>query len=210
MSNLNLTWLANNLTEHAIVFDIGCADMNDSIRIKKVLPTAVYYAFECANSWKEQNVATAITHDINYFHTAISDSNDHLTFYPSATLDGQVWPWSGSVCPPGSELLNDRWQWGNGYDVESITLATFCEQHNVVPDFVHIDVQGAEYKVFNNAGTVRPKIIWAEISEFHMYQTGSTYEDFNTLMKTMGYQEKFKDNCDALYIRNDLNLEEYK
>ena len=210
MSNLNLKWLAENLKSNAIVFDIGAADLNDTRRIKAELSSATFYAFECAATWEVQNKQTAVDYDINYFHIAMSDTVGTLTFYPSAVLDGQEWPWSGSVCKPGSNLINDRWKWGTGYTVPSTTLETFCAEHNVRPDFVHIDVQGAEYKVFSAIGTLRPSIVWAEISEFHMYKTDTTYDNFKALMESMGYAERFKDNYDALYVLDSITVTEYK
>lgn len=210
MSNLNLEWLAKNLKPNAIVFDIGAADLNDTQRIKSALNSATFYAFECASSWEQQNKQTAVEHGINYFHMAVSNTNGNLTFYPSAVLDGQEWPWSGSVCEPGPNLLNERWKWGTAYTVPSTTLEAFCTEHGVSPDFIHIDVQGAEYKVFSAIGNIRSSIIWAEISEFHMYKTGTTYHDFRILMESLGYTEKFRDNCDALYILNNFITTAYK
>jgi len=210
MSNLNLAWLAKNLKPNAVVFDIGGADLNDTRRIKAELSSATFYAFECAMSWEAQNKQTAIDHDINYFHMAVSDTVGELTFYPSAVLDGQEWPWSGSVCEPGPNLLNERWKWGEGYTVPSTTLEAFCVEHNVSPDFIHIDVQGAEYKVFSAVGSLRPSIVWAEISEFHMYKTGTTYNDFKALMESLGYVEQFKDSCDALYVLRNVGITKYE
>jgi FkbM family methyltransferase len=209
MSNLNLTWLSKNLKPNAIIFDIGAADLHDTLRIKEWLPSATIYAFECSNTWEKQNKQVAIEHGINYYHMAISDTVGTLTFYPSVVLDGQDWPWSGSICKPGPNLLNERWKWGDGYTVSSTTLETFCTENNVSPDFIHIDVQGAEYKVFSTIGNLRPNIVWAEISEFHMYKTKTTYEEFHAKMKLLGYTEKFKDNCDALYILNEYAVNEY-
>ena len=97
MSNLNLNWLSNNLTNNPIIFDIGCADMHDTIKIKNKISNGIFYAFECSSTWKEQNLKTALKNDINYFHMAMSDIIGTLTFYPSDVLDGQEWPWSGSV-----------------------------------------------------------------------------------------------------------------
>jgi FkbM family methyltransferase len=210
MSNLDLKWLANNLKPNAVVFDIGAADLNDTRRIKDSLPSATFFAFECATIWEDHNKQTAVEHDINYYHMAMSDTVGTLTFYPSAVLDGQEWPWSGSVCEPGPNLLNERWKWGNGYTVPSTTLEAFCTEYNVSPDFIHIDVQGAEYKVFSAIGNLRPSIVWAEISEFHMYKTGTTYDGFRSLIESLGYTERFKDNCDALYILNKFAATEYK
>jgi FkbM family methyltransferase len=210
MSNLNLTWLANNLRPNAVIFDIGAADLNDTRRIKAGLPDATFYAFECAKSWAAQNKQTAVEHGINYYHMAMSDTVGTLTFHPSAVLDGQEWPWSGSVCEPGPNLLNERWKWGEGYTVPSTTLESFCAEHNLSPDFIHIDVQGAEFRVFSAVGSLRPGIVWAEISEFHMYKTGTTYDNFKALMESLGYVEQFKDSCDALYTLNNFNITEYE
>ena len=210
MSNLNLTWLAKNLKPNAIVFDIGAADLNDTRRIKAELSSATFYAFECANSWEAHNKQVSAEHGINYYHMAMSDTVGTLTFYPSAVLDGQEWPWSGSVCEPGPNLLNERWKWGDGYTVPSTTLEAFCAEHNVSPDFIHIDVQGAEHKVFSTLGSSRPSIVWAEISEFHMYKTGTTYDEFRALMESLGYTERFKDSCDALYVLNGANITDYE
>jgi FkbM family methyltransferase len=209
MSNINLEWLSKNLSTDSVIFDIGCANMSDSISIKQYIPEGKYYAFECAETWKERNLLTSEKYDIKYFHMAMSDINGSLTFYPSSILDGEEWPWSGSVCEPGPNLLNERWEWGEGYTVPSITLDTFCLTENVNPDFVHIDVQGAEYKVFSKLGDIRPSVIWAEISEFHMYKTGTTYTEFKRLMESLNYTEQYKDNYDALYVLNGINVTEY-
>lgn len=209
MSNLNLSWLVNNLKSDAVIFDIGAADLHDTRYIKEKFPSAKIYAFECSTVWENHNKQVADVYKINYFHVAISDIVGSLTFYPSGILDGKEWPWSGSVCEPGPNLLNDRWKWGDSYTVPSTTLEAFCNEYNLVPDFIHIDVQGAEHKVFSTIGKIRPSIVWAEISEFHMYKTGTTYENFSILMESLGYTETFKDSFDALYVLNDIKVTEY-
>ena len=210
MSNLNLNWIKENFQDKDIVvFDIGCADMGDTVRIKEFIPYAVFYAFECASVWYESNLKVASAHNINYFHLALSDVDGVQTFYPSDVYQGEAWPWSGSVCKPGEYLQSDMWKWGEGYNVPSITLETFCNKHNVVPDFIHIDVQGAEYKVFSKLGSIRPKCIWAEISEFTNYETGIDYNTFHELMVGYGYRQLYKDNWDSLYVHKDLNCSDY-
>lgn len=210
MSNLNLSWLAENLNPNAIIFDIGAADLNDTRKIKEIIPSATIYAFECSKFWEQHNKKVAVEYGINYFHLAMSDTIGTLTFYPSNILDGKEWPWSGSVCEPGTNLLNERWTWGDSYTVDSTTLEIFCQEYNVSPDFIHIDVQGAEYKVFSAIGNLRPSIIWAEISEFHLYETGTTYDNFRTLLESLGYNEQFKDSFDALYVLNKIRVKNYE
>ena len=73
----------------------------------------------------------------------------------------------------------------------------------------HIDAQGAEYRIFSAIGDFKPKVIWAEVSEFNMYKTGVTYTDFCDLLSNYGYSMKHKDKHDALYILNDFKTTDY-
>ena len=150
MSDLNINWVLENFGDKKMnVFDIGCAHVDgDAAMFKKLLPSATVYAFECAEVWKEHNIKAAELRGINYFHMALSDKNDTITFHPSASYNGEQWPYSGSICEPKLTVLpSGTFVWGEPYIVESIKLATFCDTHNVTPDIIHIDVQGAEYKV---------------------------------------------------------------
>ena len=100
-------------------------------------------------------------------------------------------------------------KFSNPITVESITLETYCQKNNVCPDFVHIDVQGAEYKVFSKLGKLKPKFVWAEICEFDRYQTGVTYNDFHKLMSSLGYQKIYQDGPDELFKLETINCTDY-
>lgn len=211
MSNINLNWLKNNINiTHPIIFDIGCANMHDSIMFKKHIENSSVYAFECADLWKEQNLIKAKENNINYFHTAISGNDTTAVFYPSGTLKSEFWPWSGSIFPPAQPLLTEEWKWKSSYTVDCISLNTFCENYNIKPDFIHIDVQGAEYDIFKNLKhEYRPGIIWAEISSFQLYHTGVSYYDFYEMMHSLGYNEIYKDTDDGLYVMNNSDCTPY-
>jgi len=99
MSNLNLNWIKENFQNtNIVVFDIGCANMGDTIKMKAAISHGVFYAFECAEVWHESNLKKALVHKINYYHLALSDIDGIEIFYPSNVFQGNAWPWSGSVC----------------------------------------------------------------------------------------------------------------
>lgn len=210
MSDLNLQWLIDNFANrNSVIFDVGCADISgDSKLFKLLLPDCEIYSFECSNSWKEHNEYHAQINGLHYFHVAISDNDQGVTFYPSDKNNEKDWPWSGSIHKPGEYLDSIGLTFAEAYTVPSITLNQFCNEHNVVPNFIHIDAQGAEYNIFKNM-EIRPEAIWAEISEFHLYDTGVTYDDFNNMMLGYGYQQKYLNNYDALYVLETANLSEY-
>ena len=210
MSDINLQWLVDNFSnKKSVIFDVGCADVNgDSTVFKKLIPDSEVYAFECSQTWKEHNEYHAKNNGIHYFHVAMSDNTDGVTFYPSDKNNEQDWPWSGSTCKPGKYLDSVGLKFAEPYTVPSVTLNQFCREHEVFPDFIHIDAQGAEYIIFKDM-TVRPLAIWAEISEFHLYDTGVTYDMFNEMMLRYGYEQKYLDSHDTLYVLDVANLSDY-
>ena len=213
MSDINLKWLTDNFGDTPMnMFDIGCADIGGDTRsFKTALPNAAIYAFECANSWKERNSIYSKEFDINYFHVAMSDKNDTMTFYPSEKYNGQTWPYSGSICKPtATDMPHGSFVWGEPYTVETIRIDTFCDTHNVTPDFIHIDAQGAEYKILSNLGKYRPWAIWAEVSEFEgCYDTNTTYSKFKQMMNDFGYIKIYGSNADELFVLSNFKVTPY-
>lgn len=200
MSDISLKWLIDNFsTKPCIIFDIGCADINGDAATFNRLPNSRVYAFECSHSWKDHNERYAEQLDIEYFHIAIADHNNGVLFYPSDKNQEQDWPWSGSICKPTEYLSSVGLTWRETYTVPSITLNDFCDTHDVVPDFIHIDAQGAEYSIFKDM-SIRPSAIWTEISAFNIYDTKTSYQEFNDMMLSYGYKQEYSDNHDALYV----------
>jgi FkbM family methyltransferase len=207
MSELSLPWLSENFLKNNVIFDVGCADMGDTVTWKSLLPDNTYYAFECSQAWKEHNEHTAAQLGINYFHVAMSDHCDGVQFYPSDKCDGKEWHWSGTTFEPGHL---DNLQWGSPYTVASTTLNEFCKTHDITPDLVHIDVEGGEFAVLNNMDpTVRPKAIWAEICILSLHNTNTNYDKFNAMMLSQGYTQIYISTQDALYVRHDVSLTKY-
>lgn len=209
MSNFNINWLLENLQENSTIFYIGAANLHDAVTIKKAFPKSKFYAFECSRFWVDQFpiLEEAKNANINYFQLAMSDVDGTIDFYPCDNWDNNPWPVSSSIFAPNQSL--DFLQFSEKVSVESTTLKTFSEKHNAYPDFIHIDVQGAEYKVFSKMGSHRPKIIWAETSEFNRYETGITIDMFYALMLDLGYKKIYVDGPDELYVQKDFVHTEY-
>lgn len=209
MSNFNLSWLKENLKDDAVIFYIGAAGLNEVIEIRRNFPNATIHAFECSTYWVEkyQIFEMAKQHNIKYHQLAVSNIDGEVKFYPSDKRHDEIWPVSSSIF----EMKNNVYSlsFSDPITVQSTTLATFCKQHNVYPDFIHIDIQGAEHAAFSNIGEYRPKIIWTEVSEFTHYDTGITYNDFYQLLTGMGYKKIIKDGPDELYVLEKNTISDY-
>jgi len=157
MSDVSNQWLSENFSSNCTIFDIGAADLRDTVTWKTLFPNNKYYAFECAEAWKAANPFVAKQYGINYFHVAMSDHSNGVSFYPSDTWKGQDWNYSGTTFKPG---IQEGMVWAEPYTVESTTINEFCQTNCVVPDFIHIDVEGGEYAVLNNMKPeFRPKAV---------------------------------------------------
>jgi len=212
MSHLNLEWVKTNFSQYPFTFfDVGSADMDDSRRMKELMPLTNVYAFECANHWLDQNIIGSVNAGIHYFHCAVCDIDGTVQIYPSTTQHGIYHPYSSSVFEIEEHAaLNSGKKYGDPYSVTSIRLETFCKKFNVTPDFIHIDVEGAEFKVFQNIGSYIPKCVWAEVCTFDHYKTGTSEEEFSTFMKSLGYYIVCHDNGDMLYCQAGFEITPYE
>jgi FkbM family methyltransferase len=213
MTQLNLEWVKENFNkENLIVFDIGAADMEVSKVLRHMIPTAKLYAFEAFDYWHAKNERISLELDIDYNKVAVCDTDGITMFHPCLTEHGRNHPYSGSIFRPMDFHTEFHEQvYGDPISIDSIRLETFCKEHNVTPDFIHIDVEGAELKVFQNIGQYKPKCIWAEVGVFGCYESNTSFDEFNQLMTDIGYYMVYgpPNGPDALYCQNDFEITPY-
>jgi FkbM family methyltransferase len=178
--------------------------------VKRTIPTAKLYGFEAFDYWHAGNEETAFKEDIHYFKGAVSDIDGTIMFNPSLTQHEKDHPFSGSIFKPLDHHLEFHQQvYGEPLLISSIRLETFCKEFNVTPDFIHIDTEGAEFKIFQNIGEYKPKCVWSEICGFQVYDTHTSFDDFDLLMTTLGYYKVYSDNSDALYCQLGFEITPY-
>ena len=208
MSDLNMNWVKQNFPEDFVFFDVGSMNMDDSVSLRRVMPKAKIYAFEANNYWLEHNTRRAVDYGINYFQTAVSHIDGTIKYNPSLTQYGNEHPDSGSIFKINPSNQEGK-VYGESYDVSSVRLETFCKRINVVPDFIHIDVEGAELKVFQGVGDYKPTCVWAEVVTFDHYLTGTSREEYDNLMRDLGYNKIFDGPRDSLYCLQGFKVTPY-
>jgi len=212
MSFINLNFLKENFQYKKIIFfDIGSADLWDTKAFAETLPNAEIYAFEPLKNHYDICTKRAIEYGVKFFNYAISDINDDVLFYPSQTERNNEQLQSSSIFKrkPNSNII-----YGEPYLVKSVTIETFCNDNNISPDFIHIDVEGAEYNVFKKLGNYRPSAIWIEMIGFRYYENGRNIDSFvheidyelDTLLKSYGYEIFFEGESDFLYLHKNAEL----
>lgn len=209
---INLKWLKKHIPEKCTIFNIGSANIEygETVEFRKNFPFANIYAFECNDFWLKDNILSSIKYGIYYFHVAMDAINGVRIFYPSLLQQNEPHHFSGSFYKdmlPEAGKIYDK-----GIEIPTIRYDTFCETFNVIPDFIHIDVEGSEYCILQNLNKYKPKIMWVELVGFHSYDCGITREQFDILMTNQGYkflwQDKNKHN--GIYCQKSLNIEKYE
>jgi FkbM family methyltransferase len=188
--------------KNLIIFDIGGCNFHDSLYLKHHFPNSEIYSFEPNEENLKIHRHKADQNGIFVVPVAVSNINDTTTFYNSTSHDG-----AGSTLKPVVKkgttegIYHDGVYYNmDGYQVQIVRLDTFCEINNIDHiDYLHIDVQGAEKFVIEGLGKLRPYFIFAETCEFETYESGTTTEQFDFYMDSLGYEivNRFRD--DTLY-----------
>lgn len=193
-----------------VIFDIGACDFTDSKNYKQMFPNAQVFAVEADPTNYERHSNNAQMLGVKTFNFAMSDSEGFANFYPSLTeiSKGVEWRYAGSIMKPllkpnTNEALNHTVL----YDTQGIQINTkrfdqFCNEIGVDQvDFLHIDVEGAEYKVVQSFGKIRPTLIFAETYHYEVksYANEMNLQQFNELMSSLGYEVLQRMTYDTLY-----------
>jgi FkbM family methyltransferase len=120
-------------------------------------------------------------------HLALSDAAGKVTLYiPTNKVK--------KATSPGATIVEhpERADFGATEEVATDTLDSYCQQHHLQPDFLKIDVEGNELRIFKGGAhilkTFKPKIL-VEIEARHVGQE-KVLETFE-FMESLGYRGYF-------------------
>jgi FkbM family methyltransferase len=193
--------------KNLVIFDIGACNFEESVIFKNKFPSSTVYAFEPDINNIQKYAHFAEENGIIVTPVALSNETGETIFYPSETLNGESWRMSGSILRPivventSEGLYNPGLIYNmEGYKVQTMRLDFFCEQKSISNiDFIHIDVQGAEMKVLSCLGNFKPRLIYAETTAFHIYETNITSEIFINFMYGLGYDVLYQLEYDTVF-----------
>lgn len=142
----------------------------------------------------------------NFFHLpyAVGVENSKVLFHESKVNE------SGSLLADHINVKNDEII---SYEVEVVSLKTILTKHRIGNvEFLKLDLEGAEYDLFNKISKDDICIFPQIFIEFHHHAVSNyTYEDTQrivTKMQAFGYQSFSLDNHNYLfYFKNILNID---
>lgn len=196
------------------VFEIGACEGEDTVRYAELFPNARFFLFEPlpSNQASIRSKLTAHCEIRASLHgAALSDFDGEAVFHVSSgssPVDNQVGNKSSSLLKP--EKLPEQFQWiqfQQQIKVPTMRLENFCRAHGIRNiDYIHMDVQGAELKVLEGAGSGISDIglVWMEVSFQPAYQGQPVEAQSTAWMKSKGFikvaQISYGAEGDALYL----------
>jgi FkbM family methyltransferase len=206
-----------------IIFEIGACEGEDTIKLRQKFPASEIYAFEALPKNVERmksNYRSFQIDDIQIFELALSDKDSYADFYVSSGQPEGIkltksWDYgnkSSSLLPPKEHKKIHSWiKFDNKIRVHTQTVQSFCQSHNIdCIDFVYLDVQGAEIKVLQGAGSMinKIKVVWLEVESIELYNHQPLKKDVEIFMRKFNFT-LVKDTVgevtgDQLYVRKDL------
>ena len=199
--------LKNNLlklfkkNDKLTILDIGGCEGEESIRYSRIFPSSNIYIFEPLPDNQNlvlENLEKYKVDNIKLLPFAVSDIDGISQFHVSSgkpqNQDKELnWDFgnkSSSLLLPNVKNINSWLRFDSKIDVQTITLKTFLESNEIFEiDFIHMDVQGAEMKVFLGAKDFIKKIkaIWLEVSDVELYNSQPLRIDIEKFMKINGF-----------------------
>lgn len=197
-----------------IVFEIGACEAEDTVRYAKLFSRARFFLFEPLPENQQVIRSRLARHseiDAALHAVALSDSDGEAVFHVSSgssPTDCQTGNKSSSLLAPGE--LPEELQWiefKEQITVPTMRLDKFCRDQGIKRiDYVHMDVQGAELRVLEGAGSKISDIalIWMEVSFEPAYEGQPLEPESTQWMRLKGFrkvvQVSYGSEGDALYL----------
>jgi len=199
--------------KNPIIIDIGTNDGGEIVDFLQQYPESTVYAVEAdPEPFKRLQKRFSGDNRVKCFNMAIADTNGRISFNCSSGFlteeqkrTNVQHDYSGSILAPKLHLeLAPGVKFEKKIDVTCMTLDSFLESHDLdMPDFIWMDVQGAEFNVFKGGTKTlkNVKAIYTEYGLVEYYEGQKNLWFIADFLKQFGFRLKTRFPCDALFCK---------
>lgn len=204
-------------TNHWVVFDVGANDAGSGIAYARAFPRTEVHLFEAhpavAEIARRRVIRAGLAHRAHVHEVAASDAVGRATFHVSSQPARSDWR---SEVSDSSSLLRPT---GHADHFKQVAFASTIEVPTIrldeglstgrwpAPDFIHLDVQGAELMVLDGLGAHLEGVrcIWLEVEEVELYADQPLAHEVSAYLTAAGFECSWshsgKFHGDQLWIR---------
>jgi len=220
---MNYTWSFPYIKDIKIAFEVGSRDLLDANEIAGKYNCKVY-SFECNPDCIRECLKNNTDDRVSLIQKAVCEKDGKISFM---AFDLNKYDNMGASSIYEIDFTSNRPVYDPDYgrkdvqkkvEVDACRLDTFCNEQNVIPDAIFMDVQEAELNVLKSMGELLKKVkyIVFEASNTSTYKGGCCYNDIDLFLKENGFTyrsdnmpESQKNNfnwgfCDWLYINKNV------
>ena len=220
---MNYTWSFPYIKDIKIGFEVGSRDLLDANEIADKYNCKVY-SFECNPDCIRECLKNNTDDRVSLIQKAVCEKDDKISFM---AFDLNKYDNMGASSIYEIDFTSNRPTYDPDYgrkdvqkkvEVDACRLDTFCNEKNIIPEAIFMDVQEAELSVLKSLGELLKKVkyIVFEASNKPTYKGGCSYKDIDDFLREKGFRyrgdnmpESQKNNfnwgfCDWLYINKDV------
>lgn len=186
-----------------VIFDVGACEGENAVRYGRLFPRAHVYAVEPLPgnlALLRRTVEKFGAHNVKPIDGCLSDEEAEADFHVSSGVppefaDGDVdWDFgnksSSLLSPDGTSTVHPWLKFKDSIKVTTSRLDGLALKLDVTHiDFLHMDVQGAELKVLQGAGTLlsRTWAVWLEVEAAPLYLGQPLATEVEAFMSRHGF-----------------------
>ena len=200
-SGFNTKWLKQLNIDPKVVLELGSFDGGDALRFARAFPNTRIVTVEADPVRVNVVRANLASTHAEVVNNAVCSENGPVPWFTSkisGEVDGQ-----GSLYEH-SQVYKEKFpqveQSAAQVTVDGLRLDTLCQQNNIHNiDFMHMDIEGAEYGALASMGDLRPKLIFMEMLPNYFEDVRGS-KDIEALLTDRGYILIARLSQDRLYI----------
>ena len=204
-STFNPAWLGELGITPGVILALGSFDGGDSLRLARAFPDCRVLSVEADPDRFAVALRNLADSGVELINLAVAEVDGPVDWYPS-TVEGEAHA-QGSIFRH-SDRYKKKFpfvsQVAKPQSIKGQRLDSLCTDKAIDGvDFLHMDIEGAEFSALQSMGEMRPKVIFLEMRD-HLFVDAPGSAKTDGLLRRLGYDLVLHLGTDRLYAHQSV------